>query len=61
MSKRLAIYYQDRRENSRDPGQNFIRGPYDVIISNNKTKNRHAQCVHASTFFVARCMTVPSV
>ena len=23
---------QGRRENSRGPGQNFIRGPYDVII-----------------------------
>ena len=21
------------------PGQNFIRGPYDVLFSNNKTKN----------------------
>ena len=25
-------YTQGRRENSRGPGQNFIRGPYDVII-----------------------------
>ena len=27
-----AGYATGRRENSRGPGQNFIRGPYDVSI-----------------------------
>ena len=28
----ISYFDQGRREYSRGPGQNFIRGPYDVII-----------------------------
>ena len=28
----VLSYKQGRRENSRGPGQNYIWGPYDVII-----------------------------